>query len=183
MPSLTDQLTEDLRRCRRGDEDAARRLYAQVATPMEMLAQGITGDRALAQDAAQSALLRFMRTPVETVDQVNGALPWLLAITRNAAINMVRTEVRRTKRERECVPGPPEENNQDEPLRQLIAALSTEHREVIILRHFIGLAWEQIGAALGITDRGAASRHRAAINALHAGLKEQEPITVEQRHA
>lgn len=183
MPDRTDHLTEDLRLCRRGDEDAARRLYAQAARPMEMLAGGITGDQSLAQDAAQSALLRFMRTPVDAVDRVDAALPWLLAITRNAAINLVRTESRRTKRERAYVPAAPEANAADERLRQAIGALRTEHREVIILRHCIGLTWEQIGAALGITDRGASTRHKAAVDALHARMSTNTPNIAEQHHA
>jgi len=180
MTAPADSLTRDLRRCRRGDEMAARRLYARAGGAMEMVAFACTNDRADAQDAVQLALVRVLATPMERVDEVREALPWLVKITRNVAINSCRSESRRGARERVAISrngvhqngahhngapvGAPDE------LRSAIGALSLEHREVVILKDFIGLTWVQIGDTIGLTDSACAARHRAALGILRTTL-------------
>lgn len=183
MPEPDRQLVDDLRRCRRGDAEAAARLYAASHRAMTLVARNHTGDNASAQDAVQEALLRVMRTPVAEVDTVRDPVPWLLAITRNVALNAARGEARRAQRERWRVVPSKGENDPDEGLQEAIAALPPERREVLILRHFLGLTWAQAGAALGITDRGAEARHRAALEELRAALGSQTNTTTERSHA
>ncbi len=166
MTASIDRLTAELRRCRGGDEIAARRLYANAGRAMELVALACTNDRADAQDVVQAALLRVLETPIERVDAVREALPWLLKITRHVALNHRRTDQRRCARERTALLGinhSPQNENPPEELMPAIAALELDHREIIILRHFIGLTWTQIGETLGITDRAGAARHRVAL--------------------
>jgi len=173
MTASIDRLTADLRRCRRGDEIAARRLYANAGSAMELVALACTNDRADAQDVVQSALLRVLETPTERIDDVREALPWLLKITRHVALNHLRASRRRDTREHAVILGnnhSQQDENPQEDLMSAIAALEIDHREIIILRHFIGLTWTQIGETVGITDRAGAARHKVALEQLRQSM-------------
>jgi RNA polymerase sigma-70 factor (ECF subfamily) len=185
MTAPADTLIEDLRNCRRGDEIAARRLYASVGGSMELVALAVTNDRASALDVVQQALLRVLEAPLEQVDEVRDVLPWLLKITRNVAINSVRSDSRRTARERLSYVlqhgsnenGAAQDRND---LNTAIASLTLEHREVIILRHFIGLTWVQIGHAIGLTDSACAARHKTALEQLRTAISRTSAIGAKQ---
>lgn len=73
-----------------GERDAAAELVRRFQARVYGLALTIVRDRALAEDVAQEAFLRAWRR-AETYDARRASvLTWLLAITRNLAIDLVR---------------------------------------------------------------------------------------------
>lgn len=137
------------------DDDAAavafvRRFERQVFG----LAVSITRDRALAEDVSQEAFLRAWRAAA-TYDQRRGSvLTWLLAITRNLAIDVLRA--RRTT---------PTDN---EVLEQLVATALTASA-----RDEVGTHAEAADAARRLRELPA-EQARAVVLAVIAGNTAQE---------
>ena len=128
------------------------------------LARWLIRDAAAAEDAVQEAGLRAFRF----FDQMHGASPkaWFLAIVRNACLDGLK-ERRRGRRDDvydESVHGvvdetrtglePPEaalaRADEAQRVRECVAALPPEFREVVVLRELEGFAYKDIAAIVGI---------------------------------
>lgn len=131
------------------------------------LAYWIMRSRDEAEDVAQEALvLAYLAFP-----QFRGASakPWLLSIVRNASYKALRTrkragnviffseDLKGKDRDRvDAIPAPdlsPEGSAiaavEREHILAALAELSTDHREVIVLRELEGLAYNEIALAIG----------------------------------
>lgn len=72
------------------DQPAAVAFVRRFQGPVFGLALSITRDRALAEDVSQEAFLRAWRAAANFDQRRASVLTWLLTITRNVAIDMVR---------------------------------------------------------------------------------------------
>ena len=73
-----------------GDQDASTAFVRRFESRVFGLALAICGDRGLAQDVAQESFVRAWRAAPTYDRRRASVLTWLLAITRNAAIDSVR---------------------------------------------------------------------------------------------
>lgn len=130
-----------------------------------------------AQDLVQEAAVEcWRRRPA------NGspALPLAYATIRRRAIDLARSSDRRAAREHAALDDGPqawfdqslEERERGRALQQALAALPEIHREVITLKVWGGLTFEQIGDALEIPSNTAASRYRYGLEQLRGAVKE-----------
>jgi RNA polymerase sigma-70 factor (ECF subfamily) len=145
---------------RRGDIDSFGELCGRHYAGVVGVAYCILSDRDLAADAAQEALavacrdLRRLRSP----EKFGG---WLHGIVRNVAKNNM------AKRQRELalqqdIPDRPDNrssgNGSMEAVRQCVRELPGSYREVVVLRYFSGLSYEEIAATLNISARAVNGR-------------------------
>jgi len=100
------------------------------------------------------------------------------ATIRRRAIDLGRSNDRRTRRELRDDPARPawfESETEMTGMRDLLESgmkdLHDDQREVVILRVWSGLTFEEIGTALDISPNTAASRYRYGIEALRKTLK------------
>lgn len=134
-----------------------------------------------AEDVLQEAFVRYWRNQRHLPGD-----PRALLVTsiRRAAFDLARREGRRAVREQLADGGiePPEDIFQrlpgegDERRQEIEAALRRlppEQREVLVLKIWQELTFEQIGESLGIPSNTAASRYRYALIALR---KQLEPL-------
>ena len=100
----------------------------------------------------------------------------VFATIRRRSIDLARRTDRRTRREHEVgwfdagvadTPG-------DAELEQAVKALSPIYREVVVLKVWSGLTFQEIADTLGIPLNTAASRYRYALDQLRTALKEVE---------
>lgn len=134
-----------------------------------------------AEDVLQEAFVRYWRHQ----RQLPGD-PQALLVTsiRRAAIDLARREDRRTAREERAdggladretlfdkLPGEGDERRQE--IEAALRRLPPEQREVLVLKIWQELTFEQIGASLDIPANTAASRYRYALTALR---KQLEPL-------
>jgi RNA polymerase sigma-70 factor (ECF subfamily) len=132
-----------------------------------------------AEDVVQEAFIRYWRHQ----RQLPGD-PQALLITsiRRAALDQARREARRAAREEKSGGGLEEHSlvfdsqpGDDAERRQEIEAalqhLPVEQREVLVLKIWNELTFEQIAETLGILPNTAASRYRYALAALRKELK------------
>ncbi|MDX2115491.1 MAG: sigma-70 family RNA polymerase sigma factor [Planctomycetota bacterium] len=175
MSDLTDTVL--LRACRRGDEAAARALYARLGPMLLVYARTVLRDDMLAEDAVQNAFCRLFGVPVREVDRVGHAAAWLAAIVRREALTIIRSHRRILARNRrfaqtrgEVRVEPPRADDLDElrALGERVAALPRRVGEVIVLRHVCALTFDEMALALGANRNTIASRYREAIQKLES---------------
>jgi RNA polymerase sigma-70 factor (ECF subfamily) len=168
-----------------GDADAASSFVARFQRRVFGLALTITGDAAAAEDVAQEALLRAWRH-AEAFDPRRGSVAtWLLAITRNLAIDAIRVR-RPTAWDPDRLlglglsdgsRGPAEATVvQDDvgALRRALAGLPEDQRRAIVMAGILGWTAREIGEAEGIPLGTAKTRIRTAMLRLRATLMSQE---------
>jgi RNA polymerase sigma-70 factor (ECF subfamily) len=132
-----------------------------------------------AEDVVQEAFVRYWRHQRELPGD-----PQALLITsvRRAALDLARREGRRALREEKADGGLESREGIFEPLpgdgderrveiETALAQLPAEQREVLVLKIWEELTFEQIGELLDISPHTAASRYRYALAALRKELK------------
>src|SRR2546429_6775902 len=129
-----------------------------------------------AEDVVQEAFVRFWR---RNLSIKNRAL--LYAAVRSAALDLIRRDNRRARREVEVF-GEAERTVQpqfeqlDDSQRALVAALDRlprDQREVLVMKIWNELTFAEIAEALGISQNTAASRYRYGLAALKKTFQPQ----------
>jgi RNA polymerase sigma-70 factor (ECF subfamily) len=147
----------------RGDAACFDRLYAALAPPLRRYLLAQTRDAAQADDLLQETFLRLHRAR-HTYDPALPLEPWAYAIARHVFLMARRSAARRREDPLpEETPAPAAFASAVEARHELeraLAGLSPERRGAVLLHHYHGLGFEEIGARLGV--RAAAVRLRAS---------------------
>lgn len=135
-----------------GDIESFGKLCRRYYGPMVAIAYSVVSDHQLAEDAAQESFARALVSLRKLKKQTRFA-PWLAAICRNVAKDMVATKVRQisTKDFSQAA----RNNNHDESrrlIRRAIEQLPVSAKELVVLRYYNGLSYEQIASVLGISQ-------------------------------
>lgn len=145
------------RRARRGEAAAYGELVRRHQQAVFNVCYRLLGHRQEAEDAAQEAFLRAYAR-LETFDLSRPFGPWMRRVAANLCLNHLAGERPAgleldDERAEAAVPGPEiarEQAEQAAAVRAAIAALPPRYRAVIELRHFQGLSYDSIAAALGL---------------------------------
>jgi RNA polymerase sigma-70 factor, ECF subfamily len=170
------------------DPQAFARLVARWEKPIQRLCMRMTGDTHRAEDLTQTAFTRVFtrRAEWEPAGKFSTFL-W------RVALNLCHDELRRRQRRGEFsldaledADGaesagfaadelPPdaqvETRERGELVRRALAELPGHYREVVVLRHYEGLKFREIGAVLGIPEGTVKSRMAEALGQLNRLLK------------
>jgi RNA polymerase sigma-70 factor (ECF subfamily) len=145
-----------------GDTDSFTELCRRYYPAMVAIAHSILGDRHLAEDAAQQTFANAV-CKLPQLKNKNKFAAWLAVICRNVALDLARrTETHRTADDLSMIAAKPDENGPTEPVREALSRLSASAREVIFLRYYDGMTYEQISAVLGISEQAINGRLRRA---------------------
>jgi len=145
----------------RGDRDALGDLYLRYAPPVHRHVLRIIGDEHDAQDVTQLVFVKLMGNVSRYEERRGDFSVWILRIARNLAID----EIRRRRPVPAGDRGEPLPASDDttielgRALREALADLSDEQREVVVLRHLAGMGAREIAARL--------SKSEAAVHALN----------------
>lgn len=145
-----------------GNADSFTELASRYYPAMVAIAHSITGDRDLAEDAAQSCFAKAaVKLPqLQSHEKFAG---WLATICRNAAKDIYKRENGRCKTsDLSKIEIKSEENDTREAVKDALTKLPDSDREVIYLRFYDGLSYEQISAVLGISEQAINGRLRRA---------------------
>lgn len=161
-------------RCLGGDADAFESIVERYHRPFFTVAARILGSRDEASDAVQNAFVKVYEK-LGTFDQTRRFFSWAYRILVNECLN-----ARRDRHPSEPIGpelaadhGPLEVVERAERQRQVQAAilgLPLEYREVIVLRYFTDLPYEEISETLGIPQKTVKSRLYSARQRLAAAL-------------
>lgn len=145
-----------------------------------MLARQWGASAADAEDILQEVLFRFWARRKSVADPA----AYLFSAVRNGAIDLSRRNAARRKREMgyganssamEYLPAPCADASgeslvRQEMLKATLSELPAEQREVLIMKIWAGLTFEEIGKVTEVSTNTAASRYRYAISGLRRKL-------------
>jgi RNA polymerase sigma-70 factor (ECF subfamily) len=164
-----------------GEPDAAAVFVRRFQRKVYGVAILVTGDRGLAEDVAQQAFEKAWRHAASFDSRRGSVLSWLLAITRNHAIDVMR--VRRAapfdpSTLAELLPAAvsvdpqasSEVRDQLDRLRVELEALPIEQRRAVLLATMGGRTSAEIGAIEGIPVPTAKTRLRTGLRKLRAAV-------------
>ena len=161
MPSVCQEEIIAMQRCRRGSPEAFEVLVNRYMKDAYFIALGLVGNREDALDLSQEAFVRAYRN-IKNVKPGRRFFPWFYQILKNLCVSHLR---KRRYRQASSLDAPdcpevaatgdyfsPEavarRNEIRDKVWQAIGKLDDKHREVIILRHFQNMSYEQIAEAL-----------------------------------
>ncbi len=157
--------------------DVVAGLFREHGLSLVRLAVLLTGDQAAAEDVVQDAFLGFQRALPRLRDQ-DKALSYLRASVLNGCRSVLRSRGRvQPRREEDDRPVSSAEAAviAEQDRRLVLAAvgrLPVRAREVLVLRYYLDLPYEEIAAVLGVTKGTVSSTISRALAALGRDLKE-----------
>ncbi|MEV5068521.1 sigma-70 family RNA polymerase sigma factor [Microbacterium sp. LMI12-1-1.1] len=153
-------------------------LYDAHAAPVWRYVVHLTGDRAGADDIVQETLLRAWRTPRILEQDPSTTRSWMFTVARHLVID----EARSARRRREIgVAEVPERAAPDATdalfeailVEEALAALTTEHRAVVVRAYYRGLSVAEMADELDIPPGTVKSRLHYGLRALRLTLQEK----------
>jgi RNA polymerase sigma-70 factor (ECF subfamily) len=166
-----------------GDHDALAELYRRHGGAVWAVARRVCNDRTMAEDVTQTVFVDLWRRP-ERFDPTRGSLrPWLIAQAHARAVDLVRSETARQRRqEREAHYAPPPSPDVEaaahlaslsEDVRRALDTLATDERVAIVLAYFGGHSYRETAALLGAPEGTIKSRIRRGLSGLRRALEAQ----------
>lgn len=149
-------------RCLAGDRAAFEGLVGRYQRVLYTVALRMLGNPADAEDAAQTAFIRAYER-LDTYDDRHRFFSWIYRILANECLNQIRgRRAQEAVTEELAVAGGPfealEAAERQELVQRALLALTREYREVVVLRYFAELSYDEIGAALSIPVKTVKSR-------------------------
>lgn len=145
-------------------------LYELMGRAIFTTAYVITGHREDAEDILQDTLVEIYQDARFYRPRTNPRA-WVLTVTRHTALDAVRKRTRHATAPldtAEALPTPPDAHEELSALWDLLAVLSPEERELVVLRLYHGLSHGEIAETLRISTAAAQKRYRRAIDKLRA---------------
>lgn len=157
---MSDPLDAAILRVAAGDRAALRMVYDTSAAKLLAIAQRIVGDRQEAEDIVQDVFVTLWRKAVEYQPGRAAAMAWLVAITRNRAIDRVRARGRRATVGDEAMATVVDETARADSaaeardaartVARALDRLDPRHAAVIRAAYLDGLSYEEIATREGV---------------------------------
>jgi RNA polymerase sigma-70 factor (ECF subfamily) len=148
--------------CLAGDSTAFEPLVARYHPPLFRVAARLLGDREEARDVTQTTFLKAYKS-LASCDRQRKFFSWIYRILINECLNILRARRQMQELdERMATPvgevDPIESGETRRRVRKALLLLPPEQRDVIVLRHFAEMRYEQIAAAVGVPEKTVKSR-------------------------
>ncbi len=177
-----------MQRLHHQDQRAFEAIFDRYGDLVYSTALRVLRDTQLAEDVSQEIFVRLWRKPQSYVAERGRFLTWLISVTRNRAVDEVRSRGRRQRHETAS----PEEQERELPasdsidpalnaqlaeqariVRAALAELPPEQREIIELAYFGGLTQQEISDRLDQPLGTVKTRIRLGMQKLRAALAPQ----------
>ena len=132
-----------------GDIDSFGQLCRQYYAAIAAVGYSILGEHQLAEDAAQETFARAL-VNLKKLKNNNRFGPWLAAICRNVAKDMLTAKNQTLKKEA-LLHKTQDKKESDLQIILAIEKLPAAMKELVVLRYYDGLSYEQISSVLGIS--------------------------------
>lgn len=160
-----------------GDRSALEGAFHLYGGAVKSVALRVLKNDTLAEDVVQDVFVSFWRSP-EKYDATRGSLrTFLLTIAHRRAVDVVRSETARSRRE-ETTPGGSGYDIDDEvwartlseTVRDALGDLAQPEREAIAMAYFGGLSYVEVARRLGAPEGTVKSRIRSGMKKLSVSL-------------
>ncbi len=178
----------DLERVRARDPKALEAFFDRYFDRIFSLAYRLTGDRTIAEDAAQDVFLKVHRA-LDRLDPSRDPYPWLVTIATNVCRDLWRSGAYRMGRR--AIPLQDQDGNEyelpsggespeaellrterEQQVQLALAKLPEGLREAVVLHAYEGMGHDEIAVAFGIQPAAQRKRYSRGLAALAVLLKE-----------
>jgi RNA polymerase sigma-70 factor, ECF subfamily len=184
-PEVVTKTRMAIARAKEGDHDALRFLYLSYSNNIYGYVRSIVRDDHEAEDVTQHVFAKLMTSIVKYDDRGVPFFAWLLRLARNVAIDHLRAN-RLTPTETVLDPDASAGVDLDRAqlVRDALATLPQEQRQVVILRHVVGLTPGEIADRMGRSEGSIHGLHHRGRRALRRELErlDSAPHTRAARH-
>ncbi len=170
---MTRRVSAAVRRAKDGDREALGFLYARYADNIYGYVLSIVHDPYEAEDVTQQVFAKLVRVIDKYEERDVPFFAWVLRVARNLAVDHLRRQ--------RLVPveevwtsdeggGDPARNQRKGDLREALAELPKDQREVLLLRHLAGFSPTEIATQTGRTEGSIHGLHHRGRRALRVEL-------------
>jgi len=173
-------------RAKQGELEAFEQLVEKYKRKAYFIALSFVGSQEDALDISQDSFVKAFRS-LKRFKEEFSFFPWFYTIIKHNCLNHLRRVRRRDETSLDELQEsgfqildskePPDEaadrTELHEKVRNAIGLLSVEHREIIMLRHFQGMSYKEIAAALECPQGTVMSRLHAARQSLKLLLQNE----------
>ena len=151
---MDDRSRQDWREFRQGSRKAFDRLYVRLKDRLFSYCLYTSGDPELSRDVVQESFVKLLENQTDTEFE-SGLDNWMFVCVRNSLYN--RLKRRRVRQQHEYSQALSESaalNNGEARvmLQQVLANLSVEERDLILMREFLGLTIPEISEAIAASE-------------------------------
>jgi RNA polymerase sigma-70 factor (ECF subfamily) len=172
-----------------GEEDAISEIIDRYKKRVFDYIRNMVKSEALADDIFQETFIKIVKSLNENRYVESGKLlSWMLRIAHNQVIDHFRKNKSEAKvsydngdvnilNNKNLVDSNVEdqmiENQQHQTIRRLVERLSAEQKEVVIMRHYLGLSFKEIAEKTGVSINTSLGRMRYALINLRKMIEEE----------
>jgi len=169
-------------RVKEGDADALHYLYVAYAESVFGYVLSIVRDHHDAEDVTQTVFAKLMRSIQKYEERQVPFAAWITRVARNASLDFLRSKRQIPVEEVRLDDQGSERSNLERAhsLKEALASLPEEQREVLVLRHVAGLSPGEIGERLGRSEGSIHGLHHRGRDSLKVSLRalEAAPTTM-----
>lgn len=179
IPPAKRELEDLLTAIAAGDREALGTLYRRTRGPVYAMALSVLGDPQEAQDVTQDVFVRVWEG-ASGYRRQGTPMAWILTVARNLALMSRRREERRaelTPEEWAAIPAsePSLSREDSQLLREALARLGEEERQVIFLHALSGLKHREIAALLDLPLSTVLSKYQRGLKKLRIQIEGEKP--------
>lgn len=170
-----NHLTEEaIERAKAGDSQGLHFLYVRYADDVLRYVNSLLRDQHEAEDITQNVFAKLMTAIAKYEQREVPFDAWILRVARNAALDHLRAKRAIPTEEVRLVDTGRAQTGLDRgrALRQALEALPEDQREVLVLRHIVGLSPVEIAGTLDKTESSVHGLHHRGRRSLRASLAE-----------
>jgi RNA polymerase sigma-70 factor, ECF subfamily len=169
--SLTQQAVA---RAKAGESEGLHYLYVRYADDVLRFINGLVRDHHEAEDITQNVFAKLMKAIKKYEERAVPFDAWILRVARNAALDHLRAKRAIPTEEVRLTDTGRAETAQDRgrALRQALEDLPEDQREVLVLRHIVGLSPVEIADTLDKSESSVHGLHHRGRRSLRANLTE-----------
>lgn len=151
----------DVARCLAGERNAYEAIVTRYQKGLFNVALRMLGNYEDAKDATQTAFIKAYEH-LDSFNPEQRLFNWLYRILKNECLNSLRGRRPAEPVSLDLPAGngadPVETRERHQAVQSALLTLSVEYREVVVLRHFTDLSYDEIAATLGIPAKTVKSR-------------------------
>jgi RNA polymerase sigma-70 factor (ECF subfamily) len=161
-------------RAKAGESEGLHYLYVRYADDVLRFVNGLVRDHHEAEDITQNVFAKLMTAINKYEERAVPFDAWILRVARNAALDHLRAKRAIPTEEVRLTDTGRAETAQDRgrALRQALEDLPEDQREVLVLRHIVGLSPVEIADTLDKSESSVHGLHHRGRRSLRANLSE-----------
>jgi RNA polymerase sigma-70 factor (ECF subfamily) len=170
---------------KQGDSEGIHFLYVRFYDDVLRYVNSLVRDYHEAEDITHNVFAKLMTAITKYEERAVPFTAWIMRVARNAALDHLRARRAVPTEEVRVTESAEADSNLERGLdiREALEELPTDQREVLVLRHVMGLSPVEIAGTLERTESSVHGLHHRGRRALQGALESRDAVPVVARSA